>query len=110
MTSSSRYRVVADALRDRIQTGAYPVGTKLPSIVNLQREFDVPGLNTIRDAQQILVREGLLRTEQGVGAWVIAQQSVAADRESVLRTLRQSRDALDHAICALEDLEAGGQS
>ncbi len=72
---TSRYQAIADTLRERIAAGTYPVGGRLPSIVELQREFDVPGLNTIRDAQQVLVREQLLRTEQGVGAFVIAQSS-----------------------------------
>ncbi|MDN5804392.1 MAG: winged helix-turn-helix domain-containing protein [Microlunatus sp.] len=101
-TTTTRYRAIADILRARITDGAYPVGTKLPSIAELMREFDVPGLNTIRDAQQILVREGLVRTEQGVGAWVIADQSPAGDRTGVLQALQDARTAIDRAIAFLE--------
>jgi DNA-binding GntR family transcriptional regulator len=61
---------------------------KLPSITELMREFDVPGLNTVRDAQQVPVREGLLRTEQGVGAWVLAQHSPTTEMADVLERLR----------------------
>ena len=63
LMATTKYGAIADALRARIADGTYPVGTKLPSITELMREFDVPGLNTVRDAQQVLVLEGLLRTE-----------------------------------------------
>jgi len=66
------------------------------------REFDVPGLNTVRDAQQVLVREGLLRTEQGVGAFVTARQSPTAGHAQLLEGLRSARAELDRAIAYLE--------
>ncbi len=100
--STTRYGAIADALRARIADGTYPVGTKLPSITELMREFDVPGLNTVRDAQQVLVREGLLRTEQGVGAWVLAQHSPTTKMTDVLQGLRAARAELDRAIDYLE--------
>ena len=56
----ARYREIADDLRAKIQAGIYPVGTKLPSISDLQEQYDVPALNTIRGAQQVLVDEGML--------------------------------------------------
>ena len=101
--ASTRYGAIADTLRARIAAGVYPVGSKLPSITELMREFDVPGLNTVRDAQRVLVREGLLRTEQGVGAWVLAQHSPVADRAQVLQSLKAARDELDRAIAYLSD-------
>lgn len=99
---TTRYRAIADTLRTRIEAGSYPVGTKLPAIAELMREFEVPGLNTIRDAQQILVREGLIRTEQGVGAWVIAATSPTASHAQALQALRAARTQLDQAIAYLE--------
>lgn len=100
--ATTKYGAIADALRARIADGTYPVGTKLPSITELMREFDVPGLNTVRDAQQVLVREGLLRTEQGVGAWVLAQHSPTTEMADVLERLRVARSELDRAIDYLE--------
>ena len=50
-----RYRAIAEELRERIDKGVYPVGSRLPSIAALMQEFDVKGLNTIRDAQQTAV-------------------------------------------------------
>ncbi|MDN5854878.1 MAG: GntR family transcriptional regulator, partial [Actinomycetia bacterium] len=63
----SRYREIADDLRERIQSGEFPVDSRLPGIIALQERYDVRGLNTIRAAQQALVQEGILRTERGVG-------------------------------------------
>ena len=100
--ATTKYGAIADALLARIADGTYPVGTKLPSITELMREFDVPGLNTVRDAQQVLVREGLLRTEQGVGALVLAQHSPTTEMADVLERLRVARSELDRAIDYLE--------
>ena len=100
--ATTKYGAIADALRARIADGTYPIGTKLPSITELMREFDVPGLNTVRDAQQVLVREGLLRTEQGVGALVLAQHSPTTEMADVLERLRVARSELDRAIDYLE--------
>jgi len=96
----ARYREIADDLRAKIQAGTYPIGSKLPSISDLQEMYDVPALNTIRAAQQILVDEGMLETRQGVGAFVVAANSVAA--LDVTATLAQARDNLTTVLAALE--------
>lgn len=97
-----RYRAIAEELRERIDRGLYPVGSKLPSIAALMKEFDVKGLNTIRDAQQMLVNEGLLRSEQGVGVWVIAKTAEPKTTLQILDDLRQAQSALGRAIAHLE--------
>jgi DNA-binding GntR family transcriptional regulator len=97
-----RYRAIADTLRERIDAGAYPVGSKLPSITELQHEFDVPGLNTIRQAQQILVVEGLLETQQGVGAWVRAQSTPVGEYVDPIALLKDLRNQIERAIDLLE--------
>ena len=97
-----RYRAIADELRARIDTGVYQVGSKLPSIAALMNEFDVKGLNTIRDAQQMLVNEGLLRPEQGVGVWVIAKTAEPTTTLQILDDLRHAQSALGRAIAHLE--------
>jgi DNA-binding transcriptional regulator YhcF (GntR family) len=96
----ARYREIADDLRAKIQAGIYPVGTKLPSISDLQEQYDVPALNTIRGAQQVLVDEGMLETRQGVGAFVIAADSLG--EFDVTATLAQARDSLTTVLAALE--------
>lgn len=97
-----RYRAIAEELRERIDKGVYQVGSRLPSIAALMQEFDVKGLNTIRDAQQMLVNEGLLRSEQGVGVWVIAKTAEPKTTLQILDDLRQAQSALGRAIAHLE--------
>ena len=73
----ARYQEIADDLRKRIQSGEFPVGAKLPGISALQERYGVTkSLGTIRAAQQLLVADGMLRTEQGVGAFVTATHPV----------------------------------
>ncbi|REF00608.1 GntR family transcriptional regulator [Thermomonospora umbrina] len=98
--SKSRYQEIADALRERIQAGEWPVGSKLPGISTLQEEYGVPGLNTIRAAQQLLVEEGMIVTKQGVGATVVSTTSLR--QVDVLHLLRTARGAVVTAIAALE--------
>ena len=97
-----RYRAIAEELRERIDRGVYPVGSKLPSIAALMKEFDVKGLNTVRDAQQMLANEGLLRSEQGVGVWVMAKTAEPRTTLQILDDLRQAQSALGRAIAHLE--------
>ena len=97
-----RYRAIAEELRERIDKDVYQVGSRLPSITALMQEFDVKGLNTIRDAQQMLVNEGLLRSEQGVGVWVIAKTAEPKTTLQILDDLRQAQSALGRAIAHLE--------
>ena len=97
-----RYRAIARELRERIDGGAYPVGSKLPSIAALMKEFDVKGLNTIRDAQQMLVNEGLLRPEQGVGVWVMAKTAEPMTTLQIIDDLHRAQSALGRAIAHLE--------
>jgi len=104
--ATTRYGEIADALRDRIAQGRYPVGTKLPGITALMTEFHVKGLNTVRQAQQRLVDEGLLRTEQGVGAWVIARHSNTHSARQILEDLRDAQSAITRAITHLEGRES----
>lgn len=67
----ARYREIAQDLRDRLAAGEFHPGDRLPSIADLQEHYDVAGLNTIRQAQQLLVEEGLIETRQGSGAFVL---------------------------------------
>ena len=43
-----RYRAIAEELRERIDRGVYQVGSKLPSIAALMKEFDVKWLQDSR--------------------------------------------------------------
>ena len=54
----ARYREIADDIGNRIAGGEFPPGEQLPSISALMEHYRVPGLNTIRQAQQLLVDAG----------------------------------------------------
>ncbi|HEY3514604.1 MAG TPA: winged helix-turn-helix domain-containing protein [Kribbella sp.] len=101
----ARYRDIARDLKARIGSGEFAPGDRLPSIAALQEHYGVPGLNTIRQAQQLLVDDGLVETRQGVGAFVLRTEPVPRPVD-VLAELRAARSALNHAITALEKAEA----
>ena len=87
-----QYATIYDALRARIEAGEFTVGDRLPSISALQDEYDVSSLGTVRAAQQMLVEDGMIRTEQGRGAFVTSVESA--------RTI-DANDALDDAIAQI---------
>ena len=103
----ARYREIYEDLRRRVVAGEFPVGERLPSIADLQEHYAVPGLNTIRQAQQLLVDDGLVETRQGVGAFVISHEPTGREID-VVAELRAARAAIDRAQAALVRVESGG--
>lgn len=63
------YRQVADSLRERIRSGEIPAGRRIPSLVELEAEFEV-ARDTLRKAVQVLKDEGLVETVTGMGVYV----------------------------------------
>lgn len=68
-SASPLYAQVADALRERIVKGTWPIGTQIPTLPALAQEFGV-GLITVRQAVQVLKNERLVAPEQGRGTFV----------------------------------------
>lgn len=68
-SASPLYAQVADALRERIVKGTWPIGTQIPTLPELAQEFEV-GLITVRQAVQLLKSEELVAPEQGRGTFV----------------------------------------
>ena len=66
-----RYVQLADLLRRRIARGVWRIGDRLPTLDDLVREFDVARV-TVRQAVELLAREGLVVAQQGRGTFVIA--------------------------------------
>ena len=64
-----RYAQLADLLRSRIVRGQWKPGDKLPSLPALQEEFGVARV-TVRQAVELLSRDGLVSAEQGRGTFV----------------------------------------
>ncbi|MGD9209470.1 MAG: GntR family transcriptional regulator [Desulfobacteraceae bacterium] len=63
------YVQLANILRQRISTGIYQAGTRLPSEVSLAKHFGLSAM-TARQAVGVLVEEGLVKRIQGSGTFV----------------------------------------
>lgn len=63
------YLQLAGRLEALVAEGAYPIGSKLPGEEELARQYGL-NRNTVRHALALLVRNGLVRTERGVGTFV----------------------------------------
>lgn len=63
--------MAARKLRERITSGEYPVGSKLPRGWDLSREIGISTL-TLTRAMALLKDEGLIESWSGVGTFVIA--------------------------------------
>ncbi len=68
-SSTAPYRQVAAILRERIITGQYRPGSRLPSINDLVGEFGV-ARTTAGKALRLLVNEGMAELSQGMGFYV----------------------------------------
>lgn len=65
----SRYQRIAEALRERITSGELTPGTRLSNQRALAREFGVT-LMTLRQALELLERDGLIARRHGLGTFV----------------------------------------
>jgi GntR family transcriptional regulator len=63
------YRIVAQQILERIDSGTWPANTRLPSEAELCSLFKV-GRNTLRHALKELGDSGILKTVHGVGTFV----------------------------------------
>ncbi|MEV7089508.1 GntR family transcriptional regulator [Streptomyces sp. NPDC093085] len=69
----SRYAEIAEALRQSILSGAYPVGAHLPSESDLAARWSV-SRGTVRQAVGLLASEGLIGSRQGARRVVLRQE------------------------------------
>lgn len=99
------FQQIADELRQRITSGAYPPGSKLPSESELVAEFGVTRL-TVRRGLAVLVNEGLTEPRRGRGVYVREQPAVLTVRNTRFR--RSDRAAGKGALAA--EAEAAGLS
>ena len=68
-------RVIA-RLRQQITSGAWPVGSRIPTEPELVAQLGV-ARNTVREAVRALAHNGLLDIRQGSGTWVVATSELA---------------------------------
>lgn len=63
------WRQIAAIVVQRIEDGTYPVGSRVPSVVEISTEWDVAA-STAQKVLAHLKTEGLVRTEVGLGSFV----------------------------------------
>ncbi|WP_320067260.1 winged helix-turn-helix domain-containing protein [Micromonospora sp. RTGN7] len=68
-----QYQVLADELRNKIESGEWPLGTKLPSRSQLCKDYGVSD-TVVGKAMMILRATGLTETLEGVGVFVAEKQ------------------------------------
>ncbi|MFI6703171.1 FadR/GntR family transcriptional regulator [Streptomyces sp. NPDC050509] len=67
---------VITELRDQITSGAWPVGSRIPTEPELVEQLGV-ARNTVREAVRALAHNGLLAIRQGSGTYVVATSELA---------------------------------
>lgn len=82
-----------DGLRQRITSGQWAVGTRIPPEPALAELLGV-GRNTVREAVQSLVHAGLLARRQGSGTYVLSTSELAVTMGRQIADARQ-RDVVE---------------
>lgn len=91
--SANLYHSVGHIIRAKIQSGEYQVGQKIPSERDLSESLNVSRA-TVRQGIENLVKEGILRKEQGRGTFV----APAKIKQGVLRLLEFSDVIRDNGL------------
>jgi DNA-binding GntR family transcriptional regulator len=122
MTRIPRYQALAQKLRQGILSGRYPVGSHLPTELEICRDEDV-SRHTAREALRILIEDRLVERRQGAGTRVIAaerpggfvqplggpQQLMQYARDARLEVRDVERRALTGAEAARLEVEASAE-
>jgi GntR family transcriptional regulator len=93
----AQYQRLASLLRHRIAKGEYPLGTQLPPIKQLADDLGV-AVVTVRQAYELLSKEGLIRSQRGIGTHVAALPAAAGDIELAINDPFASPQALAFEI------------
>jgi GntR family transcriptional regulator len=110
-----RYAQLASLLRQRIARGRWSAGERMPSLDELRREFEVARV-TVRQAVNLLAREGLVSAEQGRGTFVTGRPArerrlqLETDLRSLAEVYRDDKPELtliDEETAARPALEPG---
>lgn len=83
------YETIMDSMREKIVSGDWKAGSRLPTLVQLAKEFEV-GVSTVREALRILENQRWISIEQGRGIYVNSNPSLADDPAAGMRELEGS--------------------
>ncbi len=102
-TNTAIYRQIVDQIRRAIATGELHVGDAVPSVRALAKEL-VLNPNTVAKAYAELIRDGVLESQAGRGAFVAPKRDIYTKAER----LRRLDDVLDTAISTAIALHFSG--
>ncbi|MFE0630954.1 FadR/GntR family transcriptional regulator [Streptomyces sp. NPDC058864] len=102
---SGLFEQVVSGLRRQITSGAWPVGSRIPTEPELVRQLGV-ARNTVREAVRALAHNGLLDIRHGSGTYVAATSELAGVMqrrfaEAGQRDVTEVRGALESAAAGL---------
>ncbi|GIJ21217.1 GntR family transcriptional regulator [Micromonospora lutea] len=97
-----RYRVIADELRERIESAVIPPGALLPAESVLAAEFRA-ARGTIRKAIAVLREEGFATTEHGRGTYATPQTENPPDEADASQRVMSA----DARLATLFQVEVG---
>ncbi|MBM7490990.1 DNA-binding GntR family transcriptional regulator [Micromonospora luteifusca] len=101
-----RYRVIAEQLRERIESGVIPPGALLPAESALTAEFGA-ARGTVRQAIAALREAGLVATEHGRGTYATLRLRECGLYEGSETETQQRQVAADAELAALFAVEVG---
>lgn len=87
------YQKIADDMYRRIAARHWAVGERLPTIAELQQHYGVGGVQTIRNAYNQLIDQGLVVGRQGAGYFLVELPDNDDLRGRVARLRKTLRDA-----------------
>lgn len=70
----AKYQILAEELRQSIIKNIYQPGDKLPSEMELQEQFQI-SRQTVRNALELLEKQGFVRSRQGSGTYVVDREA-----------------------------------
>jgi len=109
------YRQLADRIRDDIEAGVHAVAAKIPSENELAEQFSI-GRPTVRQATDLLVRQGRLERKRGSGTFVLpptqsidlfslAGTSAALQKSELNATLKVIGEPVRESVSTDDDAE-----
>ncbi|MEW2593808.1 GntR family transcriptional regulator [Micromonospora aurantiaca] len=101
-----RYRVIADELKERIETGVIRPGALLPTEGALTSEFRA-SRGTVRRAIDVLREAGLVETQHGRGSSARNSGTSREATEFLEPEFHEREIRADPALAALFNIEAG---
>lgn len=96
---------IANELEEKIQSGQYNIGDKIPTEPELVDHFGV-SRNTIRESVQALIHAGLLEARQGDGTYVVAMEKLQVELFTLMsktekQEIQEARNLLEEYIDTL---------